>query len=237
MILNTDQTISKSARNRNQLQSAKMNLQQLNLQNISLFLLYRRFQVIKSYNRVLISRLSQRNQYAQMIVNQLQISEKVKIEQNSVNSDLIQFSPKHRGFSAKYLNWQYVMFIAAIFYNKMRYECLKVQIVKRVRLSVWHTLSTLDESSKVHKCILLRRPLKKLNIWKSGDLSSQFINKIMSLENNQSLFLEADQNKPSGDDVILHHYTKAQRHLRFLILPQAAKQYFNKCPEQFYCQE
>ncbi|CAL5991869.1 Hypothetical_protein [Hexamita inflata] len=72
-----------------------------------------------------------------MIVNQLQTSEIVKIEQNSVNSDLIQFSPKHRGFSAKYLKQQQAMLIAAIFYNKMRYKCLKVQIVKRVRFSVW----------------------------------------------------------------------------------------------------
>ncbi|CAL6028553.1 Hypothetical_protein [Hexamita inflata] len=63
MILNTDQTINKSARNRIQLQSAKINLQQLNLQNISLFLLYRRFQVIKQYNRVLIYRLNNSHQH------------------------------------------------------------------------------------------------------------------------------------------------------------------------------
>ncbi|CAL6054587.1 Hypothetical_protein [Hexamita inflata] len=146
-----------------------------------------------------------------MIVNQLQTSEIVKIEQNSENSDLIQFSPKLRGFSAKYLNWQYVMFIAAIFYNKMRYECLKVQIVKRVRLSVWHTLSTLDESSKVHKCILLRRPLKKLNIWKSGDLSSQFINKIVSLENNYFAHYFQKQTRTS-QAVMMLSYTTTPKH-------------------------
>ncbi|CAL6002432.1 Hypothetical_protein [Hexamita inflata] len=80
--------------------------------------------------------LSQRYHYVLILDKQLQPSEIVKIEQNSVNSDLIQFSPKHRGYCAKYLKQQQVMFITAIFNNMMRYECLKVQIIKRGRFSV-----------------------------------------------------------------------------------------------------
>ncbi|CAL6087360.1 Hypothetical_protein [Hexamita inflata] len=93
----------------------------------------------------------------------------------------------------------------------MRYECLKVQIVKRVRFSVWHTLSTLDESSKVHKRILLCGPLKKLNIWKSGDLSSQFINKIMSPENNYFAYYFQKQTRTS-QAVMMLSYTTTPKH-------------------------
>ncbi|CAL6101270.1 Hypothetical_protein [Hexamita inflata] len=148
---------------------------------------------------------------AKILVKQLQTSKIVKVEYNSVNSDLIQFSPKQRGFSAKYLKWQQVMFITVLFNNKMRYECLKVQIVKRVIFSVWYSLSTRDESSKVHKRILLCRPLKKLNIWKRENLSSQFINKILIQENNNFSQYFQKQTRPSQAVMILS-YTTTPKH-------------------------
>ncbi|CAL6096961.1 Hypothetical_protein [Hexamita inflata] len=48
-----------------------------------------------------------------------------------------------------------------------------------------------------------------------------------------SIFFEADKTKPCSDEVILHHYTKAQRHRRLQILPQAAKQYLQNRQKYF----
>ncbi|CAL6063095.1 Hypothetical_protein [Hexamita inflata] len=53
----------------------------------------------------------------------------------------------------------------------------------------------------------------------------------------RSLFLEADKHKLGGDDVILHHYTKAQRHRRLQILLQAAKQYLQNRQKYLYYKE
>ncbi|CAL5998345.1 Hypothetical_protein [Hexamita inflata] len=55
------------------------------------------------------------------------------------------------------------------------------------------------------------------------DLRKQFL----------SIFQEADKTKPGGDDVILHHYTKAQRHRRLQIMTQAAKYYLQNRQKYF----
>ncbi|CAL5990000.1 Hypothetical_protein [Hexamita inflata] len=135
----------------------------------------------------------------------------MKIEQNSVNQDLIQFSLNIVCLVQSTCSGRQVTFITVLLYNKMHYECLKLQIVNRVGFSVRYAFSTLDESAKVHKRILLCRPLKKLNIWKREILSSQFIKKIISLENNYFTHYFQKQKRPSQTAMMLS-YTTTLKH-------------------------
>ncbi|CAL5990657.1 Hypothetical_protein [Hexamita inflata] len=63
------------------------------------------------------------------------------------------------------------------------------------------------ELKQVQKYILLYRPQEKLNIWKMEVSSSQFINKILILENNNFTQQFQKQKRPSLVVVMLSYYT------------------------------
>ncbi|CAL6101439.1 Hypothetical_protein [Hexamita inflata] len=67
------------------------------------------------------------------------------------------------------------------------------------------------ELKQVHKIILLYRPQEKLNIWKIEVLSSQFINKILIMENNNFTQQFQKQKRPSLV-VMMLSYTTAPVH-------------------------
>ncbi|CAL6016377.1 Hypothetical_protein [Hexamita inflata] len=63
------------------------------------------------------------------------------------------------------------------------------------------------EQKQAHKYILLYRPQEKLNIWKMIVSSSQFINKILILENNNFSQQFQKQKRPSLAVMMLSYYT------------------------------
>ncbi|CAL5997197.1 Hypothetical_protein [Hexamita inflata] len=68
-------------------------------------------------------------------------------------------------------------------------------------------VSAQEELKQVQKYILLYRPQEKLNIWKMEVSSSQFINKILILENNNFTQQFQKQKRPSLVVVMLSYYT------------------------------
>ncbi|CAL6053412.1 Hypothetical_protein [Hexamita inflata] len=153
--------------------------------------------------------------HALILVKLLQASEDVKIEYNSVEYIMYLFSTNSRGVGANTTKQQLVTFIHHPYLLQITLKNLETYFINQEDIFVRIIVSAQVELKQVHKYILLYRPQEKLNVWKMEVSSSQFINKILILENNNfsQLFQKQKRLNPvvmilSCTTTLVHNDTK-----------------------------
>ncbi|CAL6110798.1 Hypothetical_protein [Hexamita inflata] len=131
----------------------------------------------------------------------------MKNEYNSGEYIIYQFSTNSSGLGANTTKQLLVTFINHLFCYEQHQRIKNLRIINRENIFVRIIVSAQVELKQVHKSILLYRPQEKLNIWKIQVLSSQFINKIFILENNNFSQQFQKQKRPSMVVMMLSYYT------------------------------
>ncbi|CAL6014866.1 Hypothetical_protein [Hexamita inflata] len=131
----------------------------------------------------------------------------MKNEYNSGEYIIYQFSTNSSGLGANTTKQLLVTFINLPFCYEQHQRIQKLCIIIREDIFVRIIVSAQVELKQVHKSIILYRPQEKLNIWKIQVLSSQFINKIFILENNNFSQQFQKQKRPSLVVMMLSYYT------------------------------
>ncbi|CAL6010822.1 Hypothetical_protein [Hexamita inflata] len=124
-------------------------------------------------------------------------SENMKNEYISVEYIIYIFSTNSRVIGAKTTKQWLVTFIHHPFLSRITLRNLETKQYKSRNIFVRIIVSAQVEQKQAHKYILLYRPQEKLNIWKMEVSSSQFINKILILENSNFSQLFQKQKRPS----------------------------------------
>ncbi|CAL6009137.1 Hypothetical_protein [Hexamita inflata] len=162
----------------------------------------------------------------------------MKNEYNSGEYIYYQFSTNSRGVGANTTKQWLITFIhhlflqialrnlETLFYKSRRYLCQDYR----------ECTGGIEISPQVHSLIQTLREVKHLE-----DYSFIFTVYKQNFDFGKQQFhliiLEAEEAEPGDDDIILYHYPRAQQHERLRLLLNAAKQYFDKCSEQFQCLE